>query len=230
LFVRYHVKIRGQTITNFGAAIHYLQHVLDDSLNRANKVAKRGSIKDDRFLTKFKKDMLIQLADRYISEVHDLDASLCTQIPRSKELALVEAYYDPTVLPNLSALAKSIVVTGYTNSGQAGHRGNKGRALMMHHGFISEMQYLGDEETVDNFIHNYGKTNLVGCLETKSFCNHRNPRMDTLAHLERTFCYVSACSVNPSLISSMARITRRGPFFVPPVPILIATTPLFPEF
>ena len=54
---------------------------------------------------------------------------------------------------------------------------------MMHHGFISEMQYLGDGETVDNFIHNFGKTNRVGRLETKTFCNHRNPRMDTSAHL-----------------------------------------------
>ena len=54
---------------------------------------------------------------------------------------------------------------------------------MMHHGFISQMEYLGDGETVDNFIHNYGKTNRVGRSETKSFCNHRNPRMDTLAHL-----------------------------------------------
>ncbi len=183
LFVRYYVEKRGRTKTNFGNAIHYLQRVLDDSLNRANKVAKRGSIKDDRFLTKFKKDMLIQVAEEYRSEVHDLHASLSTQIPRSQELALVEACYDPTVLPHLSALAKSNVVTGYAHSGQVGHRGQEGRALMMHHGFISQMEYLGDGETVDNFIHNYGKTNRVGRLETKSFCNHRNPRMDTSAHL-----------------------------------------------
>jgi hypothetical protein len=54
---------------------------------------------------------------------------------------------------------------------------------MMHHGFTSQMEYLGDGETVDNFIHNYGKTNRVGRLKTKSFCNHRNPCMDTSAHL-----------------------------------------------
>jgi hypothetical protein len=120
--------------------------------------------------------MLIQLAEEYRSEVHDWHASLSTQIPHLKELTLVKACYDPAVPPNLSALAKSNVVTGYTHSGQAGHRGNEGHALMMHHGFISEMQYLGDGETVDNFIHNYGKTNRVGPLERKSFCNHRNPR------------------------------------------------------
>jgi hypothetical protein len=86
--------------------IHYLQRVLDDSLNRANKVAKRGSIEEDLFLTKFKKDMLIQVAEEYRSEVHNLHASLSTQIPRSQELALVEACYDPNVLPNLSALCQ----------------------------------------------------------------------------------------------------------------------------
>jgi hypothetical protein len=80
LFVRFYVDTRGRTKTTFGNAIHYLQRVLDDSLNRANKVAKRVSIKDDRFLTKFKKDMLIQVAEEYRSEVHDLHASLSTQI------------------------------------------------------------------------------------------------------------------------------------------------------
>jgi hypothetical protein len=84
LFVRYYVEKRGRTKTNFGNAIHYLQQVLDDSLNRLNKVAKRGSIKEDRFLTKFKKDMLMQVAEEYRSEVHDLHASLSTQIPRSQ--------------------------------------------------------------------------------------------------------------------------------------------------
>jgi hypothetical protein len=54
---------------------------------------------------------------------------------------------------------------------------------MMHHGFISQMEYLGDGETVDNFIHNYDKTNQVSRLETKSFCNHHNPHVDTSAHL-----------------------------------------------
>jgi hypothetical protein len=106
LFVRFYVDTRGHTKTNFGNVIHYLQRVLDNSLNRAKKVAKRGSIKDDRFLTKFKKDMLIQVAEEYRSEVHNLHASLSTQIPRSQELALVEACYDPNVLPNLSALCQ----------------------------------------------------------------------------------------------------------------------------
>jgi hypothetical protein len=77
--------------------------------------------------------MLIQVAEEYRSEVHDLYASLSTQISRSQEFAFVEAWYDRNVLSHLSALAKSNVVTGYTHSGQVGHRGQEGRALMMHY-------------------------------------------------------------------------------------------------
>jgi hypothetical protein len=229
LFVRYYVEKRGRIKTNFGNAIHYLQRVLGDSLNRANKVAKRGSIKDDRFLTKFKKDMLIQVAEEYRSEVHNLHASLSTQIPRSQELTLVEACYDPNVLPHLSALAKSNVVTRYAHSGQVGHRGQEGCALMMHHGFISQMEYLGDGETVDNFIHNYGKTNRAGRLETKFFCNHcnhRNPRMDTSAHLGMSlllrFCVL--CESFPDFLNG-EDYTKR-PVFVPFAPIIPNTPPL----
>jgi hypothetical protein len=184
LFLRYFITTQGASRTNYDLALNYLQRKLDDSLNKANKVAKRGAIKDDKQMKAYLKSMLISMADQSRTEgSDDLHAALSSQIPRSKELVLVDACYDPLVVPNLSALAKSNVVTGYTHSGQVGHRGNEGRALMMHHGFISEMQYLGDGETVDNFIHNYGKTNRVGRLETKTFCNHRNPRMDTSAHL-----------------------------------------------
>jgi hypothetical protein len=183
LFLRYYVEKQGRTRTNYDLALNFMQRKLDDSLNKANKVAKRGAIKDDSYMKKFLKSMIISLADESRQVGSDLHAGLSSQIPRSKELALVDACYDPFVVPNLSPLAKSNVVTGYTHSGQVGHRGQEGRALMMHHGFISEMQYLGDGETVDNFIHNYGKTNRVGRLETKTFCNHRNPRMDTSAHL-----------------------------------------------
>jgi hypothetical protein len=183
LFLQYFVEKLGFTKTNYSLALNFMQRKLDDSLNKAQKVAKRGAIKDDGVMRKFLQTMQISLAKESRKLGSDLHASLSSQIPRSKELALVDACYDPFVVSSLSNLAKSNVVTGYTHSGQVGHRGNEGRALMMHHGFISEMQYLGDGETVDNFIHNYGKTNRVGRLETKSFCNHRNPRMDTSAHL-----------------------------------------------
>jgi hypothetical protein len=152
LFLQYFVEKLGFTKTNYSLALNFMQRKLDDSLNKAQKVAKRGAI--DGVQT-----MQISLAKESRKLGSDLHASLSSQIPRSKELALVDACYDPFVVSSLSNLAKSNVVTGYTHSGQVGHRGNEGRALMMHHGFISEMQYLGDGETVDNFIHNYGKTN-----------------------------------------------------------------------
>jgi hypothetical protein len=185
LVVRYYVQTQGRTKTNSGLAFNFMHSKLDDALNKANKVAKHGAIKDGRFLKKFLKDMLVQLVDESRKEVHhNLCASLTSQIPCSKELALANVCYDPIAVPNLSALAKSNVVISYTHSDQVGHRRNEARrGLMMHHGFISEMQYLGDGETVDNFIHNFGKTNRVGHLETKTFWNHHNPRMDTLVHL-----------------------------------------------
>jgi hypothetical protein len=91
-----------------------------------NKVAKRGSIKDDQFFKKCLKDMLIKLADESRGELHDLLASISSQIPHPKELILVDASYYPTVLPNLCALAKSNVETSYTHSGQVGDCGKEG--------------------------------------------------------------------------------------------------------
>jgi hypothetical protein len=127
--------------------------------------------------------MLVLLANKSRAELHNLHASLSSQIPPLKESVLVNACYSPTVLPNLSALAKSNGMTVYTHSGLVGHPGNEGCGLMMHHGFISKMKYLCDGETVDYFIHIFGKTNQVGHLETKFFCNHHHPRMDTFAYL-----------------------------------------------
>jgi hypothetical protein len=61
-------------------------------------------------LKEFPNELLIQLADDLRAEVHDLHASLSSQIFRLKELALVDACYDPTtVVPYLSAPAKSNV-------------------------------------------------------------------------------------------------------------------------
>ncbi len=99
-----------------------MQHKLDDALKKAYKVARCGTIKDYSFMKKFQKQMLIKLANESRKEVTDnLHAYLSSQIPRSKELALVDACYDPSVLPNLCNLEKSNVVPGYTHSGQVGH-------------------------------------------------------------------------------------------------------------
>jgi hypothetical protein len=74
----------------------------------------------------------------------------------------------------------------------------------------SKMQYLDDGETVYNFIHNFGKTNRVGHLETKTFCNHPNPRMDTSAHLGMNtllhFCVL--CEPFPDFLDGHDNMTR----------------------
>jgi hypothetical protein len=75
LFVRYYVDTQGQTKTNFGNALNFLERLLDNLLNKANKIAKRGSIKDDRFLKRFLKDMLVLLADESRAEVHNFHPS-----------------------------------------------------------------------------------------------------------------------------------------------------------
>jgi hypothetical protein len=92
-FVRFFVQNQGRTKTNISMSINFLQRLLDDSLNKDNKVAKRGAIKDDAFFKKFKKSMEIELADESRKTVKDLHAQLSSQIPRSKELALVDACY-----------------------------------------------------------------------------------------------------------------------------------------
>jgi hypothetical protein len=45
------------------------------------------------------------------------------------------------------------------------------------------MEFFGDGNDVEHSIHNQGKTNQVGRREYKAFATHKNPRMDTSAHL-----------------------------------------------
>jgi hypothetical protein len=49
------VDLLGRTKTNFGVVFNLMQCELDDSLNKANKIAKHGAIKDDRILKSFLK-------------------------------------------------------------------------------------------------------------------------------------------------------------------------------
>jgi hypothetical protein len=83
-------------------------------------------------MKKYQKLMLVQLVGESRKQVTGLHACLSSQIPQSKEQALVDACCDPYVVPNLSALAKSNVVTVYTQSGQVGHQGNNPDASQLH--------------------------------------------------------------------------------------------------
>jgi hypothetical protein len=56
-------------------------------------------------------------------------------------------------------IAKSHVVTGFTLSSQVGSRGSDSWGMMISHGFVKKMQFLGNGEDVDPFVHNHGKKN-----------------------------------------------------------------------
>jgi hypothetical protein len=93
--------------------------------------------------------------------------------------------YDPLVLTNLCAIAKSNIVTGYTLSSQVGSRGSDSRSMMiLSHGFAKKMRFLGNGKDVDHLVHNHGKTNCIGRVTyNKAFATHGNPLMDSSAHL-----------------------------------------------
>ncbi len=112
-FLGYFVERQGRTETKYGLVLNSMQRKLDDSLTTmAQKVGKRGAIKDDGYRRKFFQPMQIFFAKESRKLGSDLRASLSMQIPLSNELALVDACYDPSVVPTLSDLAKSNVVTG----------------------------------------------------------------------------------------------------------------------
>jgi hypothetical protein len=43
---------------------------------------------------------------------------------------------------------------------------------MFHHGSIHNVDFLGDVEVVDHFIHNHGKMDQVGGVNTRLSRNH----------------------------------------------------------
>jgi hypothetical protein len=114
-------------------------------------------------------------------------------ISRTRQLCLVDCCYIPLVLTNLRAIAKSNVVTGYTLSSQVASRGLDSRRMMISHGFVKKMRFLGDGEDVDHLVHNHGKTNRVGHVTCKAFATHCNPRMDSSAHLGLSALLLYSC-------------------------------------
>jgi hypothetical protein len=160
-----------------------MQRLLQDEMAQQGAVARKGSIQQDGYLKDYLCEVLIVKADLDRTTDSDIQASLDSQISREQELALVDTCYDPSLLAGLVSVVKSNVVCGYTHSAQVGTRGSDSGSMMFHHGFLREMEFLGDGDDVDHFIHNHGKTNRVGHVEYKAFATHRNPRMDTSAHL-----------------------------------------------
>ena len=183
LFVKTYVRSTGYSATHFNEAVNFMQRLLDDKMSEEGSVARKGSIKEDKFLKDYLNEVQIIKADLERSSGIDVQESLDSQITRSDELLLVDICYDPTIVSTLAFISKSNVVSGYVHSAQVGTRGSDSRGMMFHHGFVRKMEFLGDGEDVDHFIHNQGKTNRVGRREYKAFACHMNPRMDTSAHL-----------------------------------------------
>jgi hypothetical protein len=109
--------------------------------------------------------------------LRDLYADMEQQIARNNnQLPLVDCWNDPLVLINLCAIAKSNVVTGYgLPSSQVSSRGWDSRGMMISHGFVKKMKFLGNGEDVDHLVHNHCKTNHVGRVTYKAFATHCNP-------------------------------------------------------
>ena len=183
IFLTWYIKKTSPTSTHVSEALMFLQRKLTDSMNALGCIARKGAIREDTWIKTFTKDMLIKVASSEAALLRDLHADMDRQISRTDQLRLVDCCYDPLVLSTLCDIAKSNVVTGYVLSSQVGSHGSDSHGMMISHGFVKKMQYLGDGEDVDHLVHNHGKTNRVGRVTYKAFATHRNPRMDSSAHL-----------------------------------------------
>jgi hypothetical protein len=196
IFIKWYIQKTSPTTSHVSEALMFLQRKLSDASNAAGLIPRKGWIREDPWIKSFTKDMLVQVASSESSQLRDLHADMDRQISRTDQLRIVDCCYDPLVLTNLCAIAKSNVVTGYTLASQVGSRGSDSRGMMISHGFVKKMRFLGDGEDVDHLVHNHGKTNRVGRVTYKAFATHCNPRMDSSAHLG-----LSAVLVNPFLNS-----------------------------
>jgi hypothetical protein len=145
----------------------------------------------------FTKDMLVKVANSEEIQLRDLHANMDRQITRTNQLRLVDCCYNSHVMTNLSAMAKSNVVTGYTLSSQVGSRGSDSRGIMISHGFVKAMRLLGEGKDDDHFVHNHGKRNRVGRVMYKAFATHQKPWMDSSAHLGMSTLLLFLVQANP---------------------------------
>lgn len=182
-FIKSYVKSAGYSQAHFTEGVNFMQRMLDDQMAIAGVIPRKGVIKEDKYLKEYLNEVQVLRAQAEKVLAIDMQESLDNQISRAQELLMVDICYNPAVVSTLSFLPKSNVVCGYTHSAQVGTRGSDSRGMKFHHSFTRKMAFLGDGEDVDNFIHNEGKTNHVGRRDYKAFACHKNPRMDTSAHL-----------------------------------------------
>jgi hypothetical protein len=167
---------------HIGEATNFLQRRLRDKRGRLRNTPE-GIVSGDHWVKQKKKQFTKAIVKQHNANLSkDVQAHLDNQIPRKKELELIDRCYDTLVLPHTSFHAQSNVACGFTYSGQGGTRGSDNRLLYLSHGFIRNMEHLGEGVDVDHFIHVEGKTIKNGRYEYKAFASHLNPRLDASAH------------------------------------------------
>jgi hypothetical protein len=189
------------TVSHISESLIFLQRKLSNAVKAVGKIPPKGMIREDTWTKDFTKDMLIKVANSEEMQLRDLYADMGRQITGSDQLRLLDCCYNSHVMTKFSAMAKSNVVTGYTHLSQIGSRGSDSRGIMISHGFVKAMRFLGEDEDVDHFVHNYGKTNHLGRVTYKAFATHQNPRMDSSAHLRMSTLLSFSCSGEPFLES-----------------------------
>jgi hypothetical protein len=185
------------TVSHISESLMFLQRKLSDAMNAVGKIPRKGMIREDTWIKAFTKNMLVKVANSQEMQLRNLHADMDCQITRTDQLRLVDCCYDSHVMTNLSAMAKANVVTGYTLLSQIGSRGSDSRGIMISHDFVKAMRFLGEGEDVHHYVHNHGKTNRVGPVTYKAFATHRNPRMDSSAHLGMSTLLRFSCSGEP---------------------------------
>jgi hypothetical protein len=120
-----------------------LQRKLSDAINAAGFIPRKGWIREDPWIETFIKDMLVKVVSSEASQLRDLHADMDRKIACTNQLCLVDCCCGPLVLTNLCAIAKSNVVTGYILSSQVGSRGSDSLGMMISHGFVKKMRFLG---------------------------------------------------------------------------------------
>ena len=80
LFVKTYVRSTGYLPTHYSEAVNFMQRLLDDQMSEQGAVARKGSIKEDKFLKDYLNDVKIIKADAERASGNDIQESLDSTI------------------------------------------------------------------------------------------------------------------------------------------------------
>jgi hypothetical protein len=113
-FIQWYILHTSPTVSHISESLMFLQRKLSDPMNAVGKIPWKGMIRENSWIKDFTKDMLVKVANSEEMQLRDLHADMDRQITRTDQLRLVDCCYDSLAMTNLSAIAKSNVVTDYT--------------------------------------------------------------------------------------------------------------------